>query len=281
MSEHEHVTVESAAPRWVGIAVVALAALSVVSVGFGWTAWNTAKQGQVTNKDLIDQIHTFQESYAVLTKRLEKSEAANADLQADVGVVTDKLKLTQGELARARSQSKQIREEYAKQIGDMEEAVRAELAEKASAEDLTTLSGDVGGVRTDLEEAKKNLGMARGELGTLIARNSEEIGQLRRLGERDYFEFTLAKKGTREKLGPVMVEHRGANSKRGSFSVALFVDDMRVEKKNRSINEPIYFYTRTNRQPLELVINKITKDTVVGYLSVPKTAAAVAKASGS
>ena len=79
----------------------------------------------------------------------------------------------------------------------------------------------------------------------------------------------------------VMVEHRGANSKRGNFSIALYVDDMRVEKKNRSINEPIYFYTRTNRQPLELVINKITKDTVVGYLSVPKTASSVAKASGS
>lgn len=280
MSEHEQVTVESAAPRWVGLAVGALAVVSVVSLGFGWAAWSAAKQGQVTNQDLIDQIHTFQESYTVLAKRLEKSEAANADLQADVGVVTDKLKLTQGELGRARSQAKEIREEYAKQIGDMEEAVRAELAEKASSEELNTLSGNVSGVRTDLEEAKKNLGLARGELGTLIARNHEEISQLRRLGERDYFEFSLDRKGSREKLGPVMVEHRGANAKKSSFSVALYVDDMRVEKKNRSVNEPIYFYTRNNRQPLELVINQVTKDKVVGYLSIPKTASAVAKSSG-
>jgi hypothetical protein len=280
MSENENVTFESGAPRWVGLAIAVLAVLSVVSVGFGWAAWSSAKHSQVTNQDLIDQIHAFQESYTVLAKRLEKSEAINADLQADVGVVTDKLKLTQGELSRARAQAKEIREEYAKQIGEMESAVRAELAEKASTEELQTLSTDVSGVRTDLEDTKKNLGMARGELGTLIARNGEEIAQLRRLGERDYFEFTLDKKGSREKLGNVMVELRGTNAKKGSFSVALFVDDLRLEKKNRSVNEPIYFYTRSTRQPLELVINQVAKNKVVGYLSAPKTVQQAARNTG-
>jgi chromosome segregation ATPase len=280
MSEQEHVSIETGTPRWVGLAVAVLAVFSVVSLGFGWAAWSAAKRGQVTNQDLIDQIHAFQDSYSVLTKRLEKAEATNADLQADVGVVTDKLKLTQGELAHARTQAKQIREEYSKQIGEMENAVRAELAEKASAEDLTSLSGDVNGVRTDLEEAKKNLGMARGELGTLIARNHEEIDQLRRLGERDYFEFTLDQKGSREKLGSVMLELRGTNAKKGNFTVALYADDMRLEKKNRSVNEPIYFYTRSTRQPMELVVNQVTKNKITGYISVPKSASAVAKATG-
>lgn len=280
MSENENVTLESGTPRWVGLAVAVLAVLSVTSLAFGWAAWSSAKRSQVTNQDLIDQIHAFQESYAVLGKRLEKAESINADLQADVGVVTDKLKLTQGELSRARAQAKQIREEYAKQIGEMETAVRAELAEKASTEELQALSSDVSGVRTDLEDTKKNLGMARGELGTLIARNGEEIEQLRRLGERDYFEFTLDKKGGREKLGNVMVELRGTNAKKNNFSVALYVDDLRLEKKNRSVNEPIYFYTRSTRQPLELVINQVGKNKIVGYLSAPKTIQQAARNTG-
>lgn len=280
MSEQENVTAESGLPRWVGLAVAVLAVVSVASVGLGWAAWNSAKQSRVTNQDLIDQIHAFQESYTVLAKRLEKSEAINADLQADVGVVTDKLKLTQGELSRARAQAKEIREEYAKQIGEMESAVRAELAEKASNEEVRSLSTDVSGVRADLEDTRKNLGMARGELGTLIARNGEEIAQLRRIGERDYFEFTLEKKGGREKLGNVMVELRGTNVKKGNYSVALYVDDMRLEKKNRSVNEPIYFYTRSTRQPLELVVNQVAKNKVVGYLSAPKVVQQAAKNSG-
>lgn len=280
MSEHESTAIEAGTPRWVGLAVAILAVLSVASLGFGWAAWSSAKQSQVTNQDLIDQIHAFQESYTVLAKRLEKSEEINADLQADVGVVTDKLKLTQGELSRARAQAKQLREEYAKQMGEMESAVRAELAEKASNEDLRNLSSDVGGVRGDLEETKKSLGMARGELGTLIARNGEEIAQLRRLGERDYFEFTLDKKGSRERLGNVMVELRGTDAKKGNYSVALYVDDLRLEKKNRSINEPIYFYTRSTRQPLELVINQVSKNKVVGYLSAPKSVQQAARNAG-
>lgn len=152
----------------------------------------------------------------------------------------------------------------------MESSVRTELAAKATTDDVKNLSGDVSGVRTDLENTKQNLQMAKGELGTLIARNHEEIEQLRRLGQRDYFEFTLDGKGIREKLGSIMVELRGTNTRKNQFTIALFADDLRLEKKNRSVNEPIYFYTRGTRAPLELVVNQVGKNKVVGYLSVPK-----------
>jgi hypothetical protein len=125
-------------------------------------------------------------------------------------------------------------------------------------------------VRTDLAAEKNNLQMARGELGTLIARNHDEIDQLRRMGEREYYEFTLSKKGQRSKVGSMLVELRGTNVKRGQFTVALYVDDRRLEKKNRSVDEPIYFYTRGTRAPLEMVINEVGKDKVVGYVSMPK-----------
>jgi hypothetical protein len=112
--------------------------------------------------------------------------------------------------------------------------------------------------------------MARGELGTLIAKNHGEIDELRRLGERDYYEFTLATKGQRSRVGTMSVELRGTDTKKNQFTLALYVDDMRLEKKNRSVDEPIYFYTRGTHAPLELVVNSIGKNKVSGYISVPK-----------
>jgi len=158
--------------------------------------------------------------------------------------------------------------------------VQSELATKASADAVNSLGGDVNGVKTDLEAQKNNLQMARGELGTLIARNHDEIDQLRRLGERDYFEFSLTKKGQRSRVGSMQLELRGTNTKKNQFTLALYVDDMRLEKKNRSVDEPIYFYTRGTRAPLELVVNGVGKDKISGYLSVPKTASTTAAAAG-
>jgi hypothetical protein len=107
-------------------------------------------------------------------------------------------------------------------------------------------------------------------MGTLIARNHDEIDQLRRLGERDYIEFTIAGKNKPQKVGNLTVELKGVNEKRGQFSVAMTAEDRRLEKKNRFMNEPIFFYLSGTKIPEELVINKVGKDTVSGYVSVPK-----------
>lgn len=264
----------TATPRWVGIAVILLAAISIGALGVGWNAVNRAEEGKVNSQGLVAQVEKLNQTVDLLNKRLAKTEEVNTNLEGDLSVVTDRLKITQGELARARKQASQIRDEYAKQLAQVESEVKGELATKASSEAVQSLSGDVSGVRSDLELAKQNLQFARGELGTLIARNREEIDQLRRLGLRDYYEFTLDRKGSRAKLGDILIELRGTNTKRNQFTVALHVDDLRLEKKNRSINEPIYFYTRGSRAPLELVVNQVGKNKVVGYMSVPKGNAA-------
>jgi hypothetical protein len=159
--------------------------------------------------------------------------------------------------------------------------VKDELASKASADDVNKLGTDVTGVKGDLATTQQNLEMARGEMGTLIARNHDEIDQLRRLGERDYYEFTLTGKGQKDKVGELQVELRGTNTKKNLFSLALYADDMRLEKKNRSVDEPIYFYTREYKAPLELVVNQVGKDKIVGYVSVPKNTVASTSASSS
>jgi hypothetical protein len=279
--DRTEVHVENGAPRWVGIAVAVLAIVSLGALGVGWSATNRAKAAETS---AATQTQSVAENNAMFAKRLEAAEATNAQLQANLGVITDRLKLTQTELTRARANAKQITAQYNKNLDEMQTAIRNDLAGKASAEDLKTLgtglSGDIAGVRGDLESTRKDLGMARGELGTLIARNGEEIEQLRRLGQRDYLEFTLDRKGDREKVGNVTVELRGANVKKSQFSVYMWVDDKRIEKKNRAANEPIYFYTRGSRQPLELVVNEVSKNKITGYVSVPKSVSAPSTGGG-
>lgn len=264
-------------PRWIPLAVIALAAVSVLGLGVAWSATTHARSTEQGLEAQSQQNKTFQQGLGTMNQRLSQAEETNAQLQAELKLVTDRLKMTQGELANARQQARQIRTEYSSKI----DSVQNDLATKANAADVTTLGGDLTGVKSDLETTRNGLQMTRGEFGTLIARNHDEIDQLRRMGERDYYEFTVNGKGQRSKVGNVSLEVRGTDVKKNLFTVALYVDDMRVEKKNRSVDEPIYFYTRGSRSPAELVINKVGKNQVTGYLSVPKAVSQPATAAAS
>jgi hypothetical protein len=211
-------------------------------------------------------------------QRLSKAEDVNAQLQGELSVVTDKMKLTETELKRARTQTTKIKEDDAKELTDLQNNVNGQLATKASVDDVNKLGTDVTGVKTDLDSTKNSLNLTRGEFGTLIAKNHDEVQELRRLGERDFYEFTIDKKDTREKVGDLMVELRNVNQKKNLYTVAIYVDDGRYEKKNRSANEPIYFFTHGSRAPVEFTVNQIAKDKITGYLSVPKTASQHAQA---
>ncbi len=261
-------------PRWMGMAIVALAILSIVGVGM---AWNASGQARDAQQALATQSKTFaqsQDGISQLNQRLAQAEQTNAQMQGEINLVGDKLKLTEGQLASARTQVKQERADYTKKLSDVETT----LATKASADDVKALGTDVNGVKTDLDTTKGSIQQLRGEHGELIARNHEELEQLKRSGERDYFEFTLTGKGQKQHVGNTQIELRSTNPKKHEFTVALYVDDMRVEKKNKAINEPIYFYAGGSRQPMELVVNTIGNKKITGYLSAPKAAATSARA---
>lgn len=258
------------APRWVPLAIIALAAVSILGLGVAWSATSHIRSTEQGLEAQNQQNRAFQQGIGTVSQRLSQAEESNAQLTAELKLVTDRMKMTQGELANARQQARQIRSEYSQKI----DTVQNQIATKANAADLTALGGDVNGVKTDLESTKNGLQMTRGEFGTLIAKNHDEIDQLRRLGDRDYYEFTVNGKGQKSKVGNLSLEVRGTDVKKNLFTVALYVDDKRLEKKNRSIDEPIYFYTSGSRAPLELVINKVGKNQVTGYLSVPKAVSA-------
>jgi hypothetical protein len=279
MSEYqEPVQVSStAAPRWVGIALAALAAVSLVGIGIGWSALNHANSVEQATQTSVKQAND------ALAQKLAKEDEINQQLQSDLKVVTDKLNVTQSDLVKARKQNRQSSVTIDKKIAGLESSVNTQLAAKANADDVNKLNTDVTGVKTDLDATKNNLQMARSEMGTLIARNHDEIDQLRRMGQRDYFEFTVTRKAGAQKVGSVQVELKGTNQKKNQFTINVLADDKNFEKKNRSVNEPIFFYTGGSHAALELVINKVTKSTASGYLSVPKaagTTAATASTSG-
>jgi small-conductance mechanosensitive channel len=258
-----HTTAET--PRWVGLAVALLGGVSLLGIGLGWSAINQTKGIQETTAASVKQ------SSDAIQQRLAKEEEINSQLQSDLKVVTDKLNLTQTQLVSARKANKASSVEVDKKLTGLESSVNTQLATKANVDDVNKLNGDVSGVRTDLDATNSSIQMARSEMGTLIARNHDEIDQLRRMGQRDYYEFTVTRKSGAERVGSIMVELKDINTKKNQYTINVLADDKSFEKKNRSVNEPIFFYTGGSKAALELVINKVSKTTASGYLSVPKS----------
>jgi len=259
-----HTTAET--PRWVGLAVALLGAVSLVGVGLGWSAINKTQGIQEATAASVKA------SNDAIQQRLAKEEDINQQLESDLKVVTDKLNLTQTQLVSARKATKATSVAVDKKLNGLESSVNTQLATKANVDDVNKLNGDVSGVKSDLDATNNSIQMARSEMGTLIARNHDEIDQLRRMGQRDYYEFTVTRKSGAERVGSIMVELKDINTKKNQYTINVLADDKSFEKKNRSVNEPIFFYTGGSKAALELVVNKVSKTTASGYLSVPKSA---------
>ena len=252
-------------------AIVVLGLIAIGGLAFGWNASNKL---DATKQDVAAQLKTTQSSIeqdmSSLKDRLAQTEKTNTDLQGDLKVVTGKLKITQGQLKKAREEAAAAVQDTTQKLTALDTSVHSELATKAATDDLKNVDTKVGVVRTDLDSARDDFKMARSEMGTLIARNHDEIDQLRRLGERDYVEFTITGKNKPQKVGNVTVELKGVNDKRGQYTVNLTAEDRQLQKKNRAVNEPIFFYIHGTKIPQELVVNKVGKDTISGYVSIPK-----------
>jgi len=267
----EYVVENKSGASWQLPAIIVLGLVAIGGLAFGW---NASSKLDATQQQVASQVSTLKQGVdqdmTSLKDRVVQDEKTNADLQGDLKVVTDKLKITQGQLKKARLEAAKAVEDTTTKLSALDTSVHTELATKAANDDLKNVDTKVGGVRTDLDTTREDLKMARSEMGTLIARNHDEIDQLRRLGERDYVEFTIAGKNKPQKVGNLTVELKGINEKRSQYSVAMTAEDRRIEKKNRNMNEPIFFYISGTKIPEELVVNKLGKDTVSGYISIPK-----------
>ena len=181
----------------------------------------------------------------------------------------------------AQNRVAQLQERVATAEAQQQQAIDAV---KQTADTTTTkladVSTDVGNVKTDvqktkseLEETVANLKRVTGDVdnhASLIATNAKELDALKALGERNYSEFTITKSKEPTRVGDISVQLKKVDVKRNKFTITITADDKQVEKKDRTINEPIQFYTSKAKQPDEIVVNQVRKDTIVGYLATPK-----------
>jgi hypothetical protein len=262
-------------PGWVTVAVAVLGVVAVVGLVMAHNASTQTTEVQQAFDTKVKAMQTdFTGQIATLQQHEAQVDTTNAGLQSDLTVVTKRLRLTQSDLKKARDEAETIRTEDQQKIAEVDANAKTELATKASTDEVKGVDGKVDGVRTDLTGTQNDLKMARSELGTLIAKNHEDVEQLRRLGERDYIEFTIDTKNKPQKVGAFVVELKGTNPAKKRYNVALVVDDSRIERKNLPVDEPIFFHQGNDRRPLELVVNTVAKDKVTGYISIPKASGA-------
>lgn len=225
---------------------------------------------QKGQEDVVSRMNNFERS---ITLQVQQAKHKSDEGGKPTGSASADMRRTRAMMTKLESEQKQ-----------QNELLKKEIARKADEEQVGVLTRDVSATRADLDGAKKSveslrsdLGTARTEFGTQVARNHDEIEQLRRLGERDYFEFTLDRNHPKRIAG-VGLSLKKTDVKRHRFTLSLAADDMNIEKKDRTVNEPILFVVGGSKKPFELVVNKVQASRATGYLSTPKGAVEVVAA---
>ena len=253
---------------------IALVALFALSLGEGIYAIRTSNRLTEMGNRLETAVQMQGENVQKLAREADNRYAEFAGV---VQSAEKRLGTTQVEIRRPRQFSNRLAEQHQKTTEQLGQLQQAEAATQGT---LGTLSSDFSGVRQDVSLTKEDLASTRSELqlvvgdlgvqSDLIAHNSQEVGELRLRGERDYREFDLRKAKNPIRIGPVSLTLRKTDVKRQKYTLNLIADDRSIEKKDKTANEPVQFYQEGYRQPTAIVVNQIYKDRIVGYVSVPK-----------
>ena len=260
--------------------------MAVLAIANGYLFWRVH---QLDTRAAEWQAATSQQ-IAEMRENASLNDAAHAKnlaaLQAELAAARQEAALTAGHAkVEALKHADQLAQRLADEQQQQEQQVASELnavkqdASTANSK-LADVSSDVAATKTDVASTKSKLDdtvadlkRVRGDMGVMsdrIATNGTELSALRALGERNYFEFDLSKSKTPQKVGGIQVVVKKTDPKRSRFTIEILADDRTVEKRDRTINEPVQFYVNKARQPFEIVVNEITKDHLVGYLATPK-----------
>jgi len=222
------------------------------------------KQNNSTLTKLASELQVVTKNIGVNSQEMQN---AQVKLQRDNAQTTKRLRR---ELS-AKADSKtvmQYRDESTNKLNEFQQDTTTKFA---------GVSGDIQGVRTDLNSTRTDLNATRDDLanskrdlGTLIARNSTELAELRRRGERDYVEFDLRRTKDFQHVGDILVQLKKTDVKRQKFDVVINTDDKNILKKDRTANEPVTFLVGHDRVRYEFVVYSVDKDRIRGYISTPK-----------
>ena len=269
------------AHRTVSGALLAVVAVALVCA-LGGLIWSYTLSGKLTAQQA----------------ELADAKQQNVKQAAELRETNARLNVATEELGKSLGLTQKQMDERAEQIIRREQAVEANTqqlatAQKQTAQQVSAVSSavtdvktDVGGVKTDVAKTQSDLATTisqlqavRGDLSgtnSVIARNHDELVMLEHKGDRNIYEFTLAK-GQKKPVGTVSLELKKADAKKSKFTIVVYADDKQYEKKDRNLNEPLQFYAGKDPMLYEVVVNTVgAKNTVTGYLSAPKSAPAPA-----
>jgi hypothetical protein len=222
------------------------------------------KQNNSTFTKLASQLQALTKNNA---EELQDTQQLAVKVQRDNAQTTKRLHRELAAKADAKTVT-QYHDETTNKLNEYQQDTTTKIA---------GVSGDVQGVRTDLNSTRSDLDATREDLanskrdlGTLIARNSTELAELRRRGERDYVEFDLRRTKDFQHVGDILVQLRKTDVKRQKFDVVINTDDKNILKKDRTANEPVTFLVGHDRVRYEFVVYSVDKDRIRGYISTPK-----------
>lgn len=252
---------------------------------------------ETTREALLEQISKVHETSAVSSRTNResvdslKSQMDEARRQATILAGQARLDATKhaDELAAKLEQAQQ---DQAAKVAQSVTAVSGEVSKVRDdanstktrvgevSTDLASVKTDAAATRSELEKTIADLKSTRGDMGVqsgLIATNGKELAALRSLGERNYTEFRLTKEKTPRKVGDIQIRLKSADAKKNRYTIEVIADDKLVEKKDKTVNEPVQLILSRATQPFEIVVNEVKKNMISGYVSAPKVQQARSK----
>jgi hypothetical protein len=259
-------------PRWIAV-LFGVLIVAVLVLGY---------MGHSAQAQLQADLTKAQDQNKVLGDLLKEANGRLADLKANMEVTQQKVGLTQAELAKTRSRAETILKEQ--QASDQKLSTQLTAVQQESAQKIGEVATDLGGAkkdiestRSDLEATKGKLDRATGDMGVmsgLIAHNRDDLEELKRRGDRNYYEFKVSKSKAPQRVGPVQVTLNKVDQKKAKYTMTVFVDDRSIEKRDKTAGEPVQFYLKgaARMAPYEIVVFDVGKNDINGYLSTPKDA---------
>jgi chromosome segregation ATPase len=267
----------------IGVALVAIVGLFVDAhqLATQVSRLNDSTQAQIARlSDQVAQSTTENAKQTELAAQEAHDAAASVEQQARTEVRKTAATLS-AKLAQQGQAEQQAQQQVAGELENLK-AANTDASSKLNAisgdvssvkGDVSSVKGDVASTQAEVEKTGSELKRMTGDMGVmsgLIATNGEQLSALKELGERNYQEFDIKRTGGLQKIGAIQLALSKADPKRNRFTMDVLADDKRVQKRDRTINEPVQFYLAGNRQPVEIVVNEVKKDEVVGYVALPK-----------
>ena len=261
-----------------------LIALLASNIALWYRTETTRTEDRASTQAMLTEIAALKEATSATTASHRRSldslkeelEAARQQANQAAGHAKQEAQAHADQLAKqlADAQARQ-QAKVESQITDVQQqATTANTKIGEVSGDVTAVKTDLGSTKAELDKTIANLKQVQGDLGVTsgyVATNGKELEALKRLGERNYFQFTLVKKDKKGKrVGDISLTLKSVDNKHNRYTLEVMADDKMVEKRDKGINEPLQFYVAKAKQPYELVVNEVGKDQITGYLASPK-----------